>query len=140
VVLPDLSVPGRPEVLVAGDLAHIEQDGQPVPGVAPAAMQMGAHAAANVVRAVRGEPMAPFRYRDKGSLATVGRRRAVAELGSLRLSGLVAWVAWLAVHIFFLIGFRNRFLVLFNWAWAYMTYDRGARLIVERSRAPSAAA
>jgi NADH dehydrogenase len=140
VVLPDLSVPGRPEVLVAGDLAHIEQDGQPVPGVAPAAMQMGAHAAANVVRAVRGEPMAPFRYRDKGSLATVGRRRAVAELGSLRLSGLVAWVAWLAVHIFFLIGFRNRFLVLFNWAWAYMTYDRGARLIVERSRAPAAAA
>jgi NADH dehydrogenase len=139
-VLPDLSLPGRPEVLVAGDLALIEQDGQPVPGVAPAAMQMGAHAAANVVRAARGEPMAPFRYRDKGSLATVGRRRAVAQLGSLRLSGFVAWVAWLAVHIFFLIGFRNRFLVLFNWAWAYMTYDRGARLIVERSRAPSAAA
>ncbi len=133
-VLPDLSVPGQPGVFVVGDLAWLEQDGRPVPGVAPAALQMGAHAAGNVLRSLRGEPLVPFRYRDKGSLATIGRRRAVAVLGSARLCGLVAWLAWLAVHIFFLIGFRNRFVVLFTWAWAYVTYDRSARLIVGRSR------
>jgi NADH dehydrogenase len=133
-VLPDLSVPGHPEVFVVGDLVSLEQDGRPVPGVAPAALQMGAHAAGNVLRSLRGEPLAPFRYRDKGSLATIGRRRAVAVLGSARLSGLVAWLAWLAVHVFFLIGFRNRFVVLFTWAWAYATYDRSARLIVGRTR------
>jgi NADH dehydrogenase len=119
---------------VVGDLASVQQDGQGVPGVAPAAMQMGAHAAINVARALRGEPLLPFRYRDKGSLATVGRRRAVAVIGALRLSGFVAWLAWLGIHIFFLIGFRNRLIVLFNWAWAYLTYDRGARLIVGRGR------
>lgn len=133
-VLPDLSVPGHPEVFVVGDLVSLEQDGRPVPGVAPAALQMGAHAAGNVLRSLRGEPLTPFRYRDKGSLATIGRRRAVAVLGSARLSGLVAWLAWLAVHVFFLIGFRNRFVVLFTWAWAYVTYDRSARLILGRSR------
>jgi NADH dehydrogenase len=133
-IAPDLSVPGHPELFVAGDLASLEQDGQPVPGVAPAAMQMGAHAAVNVRRALRGEPTLPFHYRDKGSLATVGRRRAVAVIGALRLSGFVAWLAWLGIHIFFLIGFRNRFVVLFDWAWAYFTYDRGARLIVGRGR------
>jgi NADH dehydrogenase len=105
-----------------------------VPGVAPAAIQMGAHAAENVLRALRGEEPAPFRYRDKGQLATIGRRRAVAVLGALRLSGLVAWLAWLGVHVFFLIGFRNRFVVLFTWAWAYLTYDRSARLILGRGR------
>jgi NADH dehydrogenase len=130
----DLSVPGRPELFVIGDLAFVEQDGHGVPGVAPAAMQMGAHAARNVARALRDEPLLPFRYRDKGSLATVGRRRAVAVIGALRLSGLVAWLAWLGIHIFFLIGFRNRFVVLFNWAWAYFTYDRGARLILSHGR------
>jgi NADH dehydrogenase len=126
----DLTVPRQPDVSVVGDLAAIEQDGRPVPGVAPAAIQMGEHAAANVRRALAGEPLAPFRYRDKGSLATVGRRRAVAVLGRLRLSGFVAWLAWLSVHIFFLIGFRNRLVVLLTWAWAYLTYDRSARLIV----------
>jgi NADH dehydrogenase len=131
-VLPDLTVPGHPSVHVIGDLASVESDGRPVPGVAPAAMQMGAHAAGNVRRALRGEPLLPFHYRDKGQLATIGRRRAVAVLGRLRLSGLVAWLAWLGVHIFFLIGFRNRFVVLFTWAWAYLTYDRSARLILGR--------
>jgi NADH dehydrogenase len=133
-VSAELSVPGRPELFVVGDLASVRQDGHGVPGVAPAAMQMGTHAARNVARALRGEPPLPFLYRDKGSLATVGRRRAVAVVGALRLSGIVAWLAWLGVHIFFLIGFRNRLIVLFDWAWAYFTYDRGARLIVGRGR------
>jgi len=129
-VQPDLTVPGHPQAFVIGDLASIEQDGQPVPGVAPAAMQMGDHAAANVARALRGEPLAPFHYRDKGSLATIGRRRGVAMVSGLRLSGLVAWLAWLGIHIFFLIGFRSRLMVLLDWFWAYVTYDRSARLIV----------
>jgi NADH dehydrogenase len=93
---------------------------------------MGAHAAANVGRALRGEPLLPFRYRDKGSLATIGRRSGVADFGWVRLSGPLAWLAWLGIHIFFLIGFRNRFVVLFTWAWAYLTYDRSARLILGR--------
>jgi NADH:ubiquinone reductase (H+-translocating) len=132
VVQPDLSVPAHPEVFVAGDLAHFEQDGAVVPGVAPAAMQMGRHAAANVRRLLRGEATRPFRYRDKGSLATIGRNSAVAQFGRrLKLSGFVAWVAWLAVHIFFLIGFRNRLVVMFDWAVAYLTYQRHARLIFE---------
>lgn len=129
---PDLRVPGHPSLFVIGDLASLEQGGRGVPGVAPAAMQMGAHAGANVVRAVRGEPLAPFRYRDKGSLATIGRRRAVAVFGRVRLSGLPAWLAWLGVHVFFLIGFRNRLVVLLTWAWAYASYDRSARLILGR--------
>jgi NADH dehydrogenase len=127
---PELTVPGQPRVLVIGDLACVDQEGRPVPGVAPAAIQMGTHAADNVLRALRGGPLVPFRYRDKGSLATVGRRRGVAVIGRLRLTGAVAWLAWLAIHIFFLIGFRNRFVVLFTWAWAYLTYERSARLIV----------
>jgi NADH dehydrogenase len=131
-VLPDLTVPGQPAVFVIGDLASLEEDGRPVPGVAPAAIQMGEHAAANLRRALRGEPLVPFRYRDKGSLATIGRRSAVAVLGRWRLSGALAWLAWLSVHIFFLIGFRNRFVVLFTWAWAYLTFDRSARLILGR--------
>jgi NADH:ubiquinone reductase (H+-translocating) len=135
---PDLSVPGRPDIFVIGDLAAVESDGQAVPGVAPAAIQMGRHAAANILRRLRGEPTAAFRYRDKGSLATVGRSRAVAVIGRLKLSGFFAWVAWLFVHIVFLIGFRNRFVVLFTWMWAYLTYERSARLIVGRreSREP----
>ncbi|HJZ86770.1 MAG TPA: NAD(P)/FAD-dependent oxidoreductase [Polyangia bacterium] len=128
-VAPDLSVPGYPEVLVIGDLAALVEDGRPVPGVAPAAMQMGRHAARNAVRKLRGQPTLPFRYRDKGSLATIGRAAAVAEIGRVKLSGLIAWLAWLAIHIFFLIGFRNRFLVIAEWAWVYLRNDRGARLI-----------
>jgi NADH dehydrogenase len=129
-VEPDLTLTGHPEVFVIGDLALLEAAGRPVPGVAPAAMQMGRHAAANVLRSLRGEERRPFRYVDKGSLATIGRSAAVADFGRLRLSGFVAWAAWLGVHIFFLIGFRNRFVVLFTWIWAYVTFQRSARLIL----------
>jgi NADH dehydrogenase len=134
-VTPELTLPGRPEVFVIGDLAALDQDGRAVPGVAPAAMQMGRHAALNIVRAARGEAPLPFRYRDKGSLATIGRRAGIAWFGGRRtLTGFVAWAAWLAVHIFFLIGFRNRFVVMFTWAWAYFTYQRSARLILGSGR------
>lgn len=128
-VRPDLSVPGHPEVRVVGDMAALEQDGKPVPGVAPAAMQMGRHAAMNVRRALRGLPPLPFRYKDKGSMATIGRAAGVADLGRLRLTGYLGWLAWLFVHLIFLIGFRSRVLVLLQWVWAYVTYERGARLI-----------
>ena len=120
-VEPDLSIAGHPEVLVAGDLAAV--DG--VPGVAPAAMQMGRHAGRLIARGVRG----PFVYSDKGSLATIGRARAVADIKGIRFSGFLAWFAWLAIHIFYLIGFRNRFFVLAGWAWHYLTFRRGARII-----------
>lgn len=130
-VRDDLTIPGHPEVFVAGDLAAVRQaDGTLVPGVAPAAIQEGIHAAHNIARAIEGQPLRPFRYRDKGSLATIGRAAAVADLGRrVHLSGFVAWFAWLAIHILFLIGFRNRLLVILQWAWAYVTYQRGARLI-----------
>ena len=128
----DLSVPGHPEIFVAGDLAAIGNErGEPVPGVAPAALQEGRHAARNVARLVRGDPTLPFRYRDKGLMATIGRAAAVARIGRLELSGLVAWLAWLLVHIFFLIGFRNRVAVILQWAWSYLTFKRGARLITD---------
>jgi len=129
-VEPDLSIPGHPETFVIGDMcAFLHQTGQPLPGVAPVAIQQGRAAAANALRRLAGEPTRPFRYRDRGSMATIGRAAAVAVVGRVRLSGLVAWLAWLLVHIMFLIGFRNRFLVLFDWAWAYVTWQRGARLI-----------
>jgi NADH dehydrogenase len=124
-VTPNLTVPGHDEIFVIGDLAALDA----VPGVAPAAIQMGRHAARNVRRAIAQKPLLPFRYRDKGSLATIGRAAAIGDFGRVRLSGFLAWCAWLVIHIFFLIGFRNRFLVLFEWAWAYLTYQRGARLI-----------
>jgi NADH dehydrogenase len=128
-VSPDLSIAGHPEVFVVGDLAALVQEGAPVPAVAPAAMQEARHAGRNVLRAIRGEPTLPFRYKDKGSLATIGRSAAVADLGTLKLSGPLAWLAWLLLHLLFLIGFRNRLSVLFQWAWSFITYDRGARLI-----------
>lgn len=130
VVAPDLTVPGYEDVHVIGDLASVKrEDGALVPGVAPAAIQEGRHVARNIQRALRGEPRLPFRYRDRGSLATIGRAAAVADFGRIKLSGLIAWLAWLLIHIFFLIGFRNRFVVLSEWAWSYLTYERGARLI-----------
>ncbi len=132
-VEPDLSIAGHPEVFVIGDLAAVRQDGAEVPGTAPAAIQGGWHAAASIRRALRGDPAEPFRYRDRGSMATLGRKAAVAVIGRLRLSGLVAWLSWLFVHIFFLIGFRNRFVVLFEWAWSYFTYQRSARLILHEA-------
>ena len=129
VVNPDLSIPGHAEVYVIGDLASLTQDGELVPGVAPAAMQEGRHAAKNILCSIRGTAPLPFRYHNKGSLATIGRKAAVAQLGRLKLSGVIAWLAWLLIHIMFLIGFRNRFLVVFQWAWSFLSYDRGARLI-----------
>jgi len=126
----DLSVPGHPEAFAIGDLcAFLHQTGAPLPGVAPVAIQQGRAVADNVLRRLRGQPTRSFRYRDKGSMATIGRAAAVAVVGRFRLSGLLAWLAWLLVHIMFLIGFRNRLLVLFEWAWAYVTWHRGARLI-----------
>ena len=124
-VEPDLSVPGHPEVFVIGDLAAVPN----VPGVAPAAIQEGTHTAKNIERMIAGQPSLPFRYHDKGSLATIGRAAGVADFGRIKLSGFLAWSAWLGVHIFFLIGFRNRLLVILQWAWAYVTFQRGARLI-----------
>jgi NADH dehydrogenase len=129
IVNQDLSVPDADGVFVIGDLASIKSDGKPVPGLSPAAMQEGRHAAKNIVRLIRGEPTLPFRYRDKGTLATIGKAAAVADIAGLHLSGLVAWLMWLFVHIFFLIGFRNRFIVIVEWAWTYVRNDRGARLI-----------
>jgi NADH dehydrogenase len=127
---PTLAIPGRDDVFVIGDLAAVDQDGKPVPGVAPAAIQMGRHVARQTRLALAGGPARPFRYHDKGSFATIGRGKAVGELaGGVRLSGFPAWVAWLAIHIFFLIGFRNRVLVIFQWAYSYVTFRRGARLI-----------
>ncbi len=128
-VTPELTVPGRPEIFVIGDLAVHLQEGKPVSGLAPIAIQEGRHAAANLIRTLRGEPMKPFHYVDRGLLATIGRGAAVAQIGKTRLSGIVAWWAWLFIHILFLIGFRNRAVVIFSWAWVYWTYDRGARLI-----------
>ncbi|HSX64531.1 MAG TPA: NAD(P)/FAD-dependent oxidoreductase [Pseudoxanthomonas sp.] len=128
-VQPDLSVPGHPDIFVAGDLASVQSNGQPVPGVAPAAKQMGRHVAQAICARLRGTPAAPFRYRDFGNLATIGRMAAIVHFGKLKLSGLLAWWFWLAAHVFFLIGFRNRLAVLLNWAWAYWSYQRGARII-----------
>lgn len=147
---PDLSVPGHPEVFVVGDLAAArwpekrsgaaeadatisDKDKKTsfVPGVAPAAIQMGKFAGRQIKRSLNGEPREPFRYLDKGSLATIGRSRAVADFGKVHVSGYFAWLSWLFIHLFFLIGFRNRILVMAEWAWAYVTYNHSARLITE---------
>jgi NADH dehydrogenase len=124
-VKDDLAVPGHPEVFVTGDLATLPG----VPGVAPAAMQMGRHAGRMIYADIAGGARSAFAYRDKGSLATIGRARAVADFGRVRFGGFVAWLSWLAIHIFFLIGFRNRVLVLISWGWSYLTFRRGARII-----------
>lgn len=130
IVERDLTIPGHKDVFVVGDLAaSTQQDGTLVPGVAQGGIQGGEHAAFNIERAIAGQPLRAFHYRDKGSLATIGRAAAVADLGRVKLSGFLAWAFWLALHIFFLIGFRNRVLVFMQWAWAYLTYQRGARLI-----------
>jgi NADH:ubiquinone reductase (H+-translocating) len=127
---PDLSLPGHPEVFVVGDAAAVQQpDGSTVPGVAPAAMQMGRAAGDNIRRALAGEPREPFHYRNKGDLATIGRHKAVARFGRLRFGGTVAWFLWLFVHLLYLVGFRNRVSVLMSWAYSYLTYQRGVRLI-----------
>jgi NADH dehydrogenase len=130
-VQPDLTVPGHPEIFVIGDLASFtHQTGKPLPGVARVAIQQGQHAAQSVLRASAGMPLAPFSYRDPGNLAVLGRASAVADLPHVKLSGFPAWLVWCFVHILFLIGYRSRFVVMFDWAWAFFTYQRGARLIV----------
>jgi NADH dehydrogenase len=130
-VLPDLSLPGHPEVFVIGDLAGIARaSGKPVPGVAPAAKQMGRHVGTIIRSRLRGDDeRLPFHYRDDGSLATIGRMAAVAQFGKLKLSGFPAWSVWLLAHIYFLIGFRNRLVVMLDWAWAYWTHQRHARIV-----------
>jgi len=125
-VRPDLTIPGHPNIHVIGDLAAVASEGKPVPGVAPAAMQMGRY----VADVIRGKETGPFRYRNKGSLATIGRSAGVADFGRVRFSGFPAWAAWLGVHLFFLIGFENRILVMTQWAWNYVTRNRSARLVV----------
>ena len=129
-VEPDLSIPGHPDAFAIGDMSlYRTREGTVLPGLAPVAMQQGTHAADNALRRLDGRPTREFHYRDRGTMATIGRASAVAVVGGVQLSGLPAWLAWLLVHIMFLIGFRNRFLVLFEWAWAYLSWQRGARLI-----------
>ena len=139
IVAPDLSVPGHPEIFVCGDLAAVVWRGeQMVPGMAPGAIQEGRGAARNLLRRIKGKPTVPFRYQHKGSMATIGRASAVVELGRLSFDGFSAWTVWLVVHIFYLIGFQNRLLVITQWAWSYFTFQRGARLITGRSDHPEA--
>jgi NADH dehydrogenase len=141
-VNPDLSVPGHPRIFIVGDLASLTQDGRLVPGVGPAAIQQGKSAARNVVRDLRRQPRKPFHYWNKGDLAVIGRSRAIADLGWIKFSGWFAWVFWLLVHIMYLVGFRNRIVVLYEWAYAYFTSQAGVRLItdVERYKPPSTTA
>lgn len=141
VVAPDLTVPGHPEIYVIGDLARsTHQTGKPLPGVSPVAMQGGRHAARSILAKIEGRPTSPFHYVDRGSMATIGRRAAVADIRGVRFNGFLAWLAWLFVHLIFLIGFRNRVLVLLQWAWSYINFYRGARLITQTAwqKAPPA--
>jgi NADH dehydrogenase len=129
------NIPGHPEVFVLGDACRFIQDGKPLPGTCPVAIQQGQYAARTILDAVKKRERSPFRYRDKGQLAVIGRGRAVADIRNFHLSGFVAWLIWIFVHIFFLIGFRNRLIVLTEWAWSYITYQRGARVITGGCRA-----
>ena len=136
-VNPDLSIAGHPEVFVIGDLAALKDEhGKLLPGVAPVAMQEGTATAKNIQRDLESKPRQNFHYVDKGNLATIGRAAAVADFGKFHVSGFIAWLAWLFIHIFFLIGFRNRLIVMIQWAWSYFTYERGARLITGDDRLP----
>ena len=130
-VTPELTVPGHPELFVLGDLAHaVDAGGRSLPGVAPVALQQGRYAARTILTDLHGHPRAPFAYLDKGQMATIGRSRAVVQTGSLRIGGSLAWLVWLVIHIYYLSGFKNRLFVLIQWAWSYLTFARGARLIV----------
>ena len=134
---PDLTVPGHPEIAVTGDLAAAPKEiGGPFPGTSPVAIQEGRYAARSILRSLDGRPRRPFHFFDKGTMAVIGRSAAVAEIAGFRLSGVLAWLTWSLVHIFFLIGFRNRFVVMFEWAWTYVTGKRGARLITDRLDQP----
>jgi NADH dehydrogenase len=133
----DLTIPCDPDVFVIGDAANVmTPEGGPLPGTAPVAKQQGAYVAAKILAELQGKMMAPFRYRDFGSLATIGRNTAVVEFGRLRLTGFLAWILWCVAHVYFLIGFRNRFSVALNWAWNYLTFQRGARLITGSTASP----
>jgi NADH dehydrogenase len=133
IVSPDLSTPSYQNIFVIGDQsAFMGKDGKPLPGLAPVAMQQGTHAAINISKRITNEKTLPFHYLDKGSLATIGRKKAVLQFGKIRMTGFLAWCAWLFIHIFYLIGFKNRFFVLFEWTWNYLTYSKGARLIVDK--------
>jgi NADH dehydrogenase len=137
IVERDLSIPGHPNIFVIGDLAHaLQKNGQPAPGVAQVAMQEGRVAAKNIIASISRSPRSEFDYFNKGDLATIGRGKAIANLfgGKIQLGGRVAWMLWLGIHITYLIGFRNRLSVLLQWAYAYFTYQRGARLITETAR------
>jgi NADH dehydrogenase len=138
-VEPDLSVPGHRELFAIGDIAAASSHGRPVPGVAPAAMQMGRHAARNIRRDLEGRAREPFVYRNKGDLATIGRHRAIADFGRLQVTGSLAWWFWLFLHIMYLAGFRNRLSVLIEWGYSYFTYERGARLITGRGQEEASA-
>jgi len=136
-VQPDLSIPDHPEIFVIGDLAALQDaHGKFLPGVAPVAIQQGKWIAKTIARDLEHQPRRPFRYHDRGSLATIGRAAGVAQFPRFSLSGYLAWLAWLFVHIFFLIGFRNRLIVMIQWAWSYLTYERGARLITGSNDLP----
>jgi NADH dehydrogenase len=128
-VEPTLQLSGHPEVFIIGDAAYREENAEPLPMVAPVAIQMGQSVARNIIRQLRGRPLEPFRYRDQGTLATIGRNAAVAHVFGVQASGFLAWVMWLGIHIIQLIGFRNKLFVLINWAWDYFFYERAARLI-----------
>jgi NADH:ubiquinone reductase (H+-translocating) len=129
-VAPDLTLPGHPEVFVIGDTAHaVRSDGKPLPGIAPVAKQQGQNVARRIIARLSGGTLPDFRYGDSGSMATIGRKSAVAHIGRLKLSGWLAWVIWCVAHVYFLIGFRNRFIVASSWMWNYVTFQRGARLI-----------
>jgi NADH dehydrogenase len=129
IVQPDLTVPGHSEIFVIGDLAHVEQDGAMLPGVAPVAMQQGRYVARTIQTRLAGKPMKPFHYFDKGSLAVIGRGAAVAHFGKIKLKGLIAWIVWLFVHLMYIVEFQNRVLVFIQWGFEYLTFNRGARLI-----------
>jgi len=132
---PELTLPGRAEVFVIGDLAHLEQDGEPLPAVAPVAIQQGRYVARTLKDRLAGTAPRPFRYRNQGTMATIGRSAAVVDFGWLRLTGLIGWLTWLFVHLLNLAQFENRLLVLVQWAWNYLTRNRSARLITgERAR------
>jgi len=133
IVEPDLSVKGHPNIFVAGDQARFtHQTGSPLPGTAPVAMQQGRYLARNIRRELAGKPRQPFRFVDKGQMATIGRSRAIVEIGRLKIAGFLAWLLWLVVHIYYLTGFKNRMLVVLQWAWSYLSFRRGARLIVNK--------
>ncbi|MCC6452455.1 MAG: NAD(P)/FAD-dependent oxidoreductase [Acidobacteria bacterium] len=133
-VEPDLSIKLNKDIFVIGDMASIKQaDGTPVPGVSPAAMQMGEQTAKNILAEIKGKPRKPFEYNDKGTMATIGRSKAIAEIGKFKFRGLIAWLMWLFLHVFFLIGFKNRLAVMTDWFWAYLTRERSARLITGKA-------